>query len=143
MRDYTEYLFLNVSSAHCPCYSFTDRAKSVPLRVRTPAGSHTTLPSAVVPRGDTLLQRSAHYRRGLQDRSSQGQGAGEQAPEEWVGARDLSQGRTLALTRVRGLGRGKFKILLYCARCVAHSAVLEEVSSQELPALGSKKQNTL
>lgn len=114
MRDYTECLLLSVSSVHCPCWSLTGRAKSVPLRVRTLTASHTTLPLAVVPRGDALLQRSANYRRGLQDGPSQGQGAGEQAAEERVGACDLPQGRMLAL------GGGKLKILLCWARCIAH-----------------------
>lgn len=81
----------------------------------------------MVPRGDTLLQRSSHHRRGLQDRPTKGQGAGEQASEEWVGARDLPQGRKLALSLVRGLEGGKPKVL--CRVCGTLSGLGERQQS--------------
>lgn len=104
------------------------------------SGSHGTLPPlspAVVPRGDALLQGSAHYRCGLQDRSAQGQGAGEQAAEEWVGARDLPQGRKLTLGP-EDLGEGTQDTAPLGRVC---STLKGLGGCQELLALGSRKQS--
>ena len=80
-----------------------------------------TLPT-VVPRGESLLQGGAHHRRGLQDRSAQGQVTGEEAAEKWVGTRDLPQGRNPSPGAGGGVpGGGTSRVTLLPAQPLSHS----------------------